>query len=150
MKTSNKIRGFTLIELLIVIAIMALISIPTVTSYITSNDNQNVLAAANQFADILRRAHIFSREITNNRVWSVRSEAGLGSYSLVSQTISGVQTVEKTYSLPAGVKFNNSFTIQFDRGTGVTSANTSIIMQSLTNRQTQISIGTTGTVNVGP
>lgn len=147
-KIGKENAGFTLIELLIVIGILGLVSIGIFGAYAKSRDTQQLVATAEQFGDMLRRAHIFSRELKEEKMWGVTSSGSTTQYSLAS--VQGTQpgVLEQTVTLPGSVQFSAPFDIWFDRGTGDISAATGITLKNVHNRQMYISISPAGTVEV--
>jgi prepilin-type N-terminal cleavage/methylation domain-containing protein len=141
--------AFTLIELLIVIALIGFIGLPAITAYNRARDTQLLASEAEQMADIVRKAHIFSREIKDEKTWGVKS-TDLSSYVLTSQATDGSETDVQTINLPRNISFTDTFTVWFLKGEGGMSAPTTISLKNIQGREIEIHIATTGVITVVP
>jgi type II secretory pathway pseudopilin PulG len=135
----------TLIELLVVVALLGIISLPLYFSYARAQENQGLKVSTEQLADILRTAHVFSREARDLSAWSVRSESDLRSYSLYYSRASGSR-IYKTYTLERGTQFPSSFVQLFDVGSGETATPSSILLRNSFGRTMKIDISGTGVI----
>jgi type II secretory pathway pseudopilin PulG len=152
MKLNNHINsnlhvrvGFTLIEVLIVCALIPLISIPIIINWRTSRSNQALKTSAESFSDVLRSAHIYSREAKNSQHWGVR-QTNKNSYQLVAGDESN-PTIESRLSFESQINFvSENFIVWFDIGTGETNNKQSVELENMNSKKIKIDIYKTGLV----
>lgn len=142
--------AFTIIELLLVISILGILVLEAYSNYNKSSSTQQLVAASEEFADMLRRAHIFSRELKDNYRWGVTSTPDNLSYLLMSRALDTTEIEEDRVDLSKNISFSAAFAIWFERGTGYLNPVTSVTLQNNQNRQVRIDIFETGTVEVVP
>ena len=140
--------AFTIIELLITFAILGVILIPAYSNYIRSRANQDLQGSAEELANILRLAHVFSRELRDEVEWGVRkSTLSETSYEFVKNQ--AVPVVDKTYALQRDVSFSPEFSqIWFKENDGFTGVETVIILQNKYGNRFQITVLVSGAVEV--
>lgn len=147
----KKSPAFTLIEILITIALVSLVSLPLYLNFSGSLANQNVVASSEEVAEILRQAHIFSRESRGAKTWGVRNNSPT-QYQLVSYTTDpDAVLVESEKFLGDKVQFVSNFTVWFEKNTGDTSDGLDIIieLESAAGLVGMIEVKRNGVINVG-
>ncbi len=147
----SRSAGFTILEFTIVAVILGIILVSGIVSYIDAKRNQGVVASAEELADKLRSAHIFAREMRNEKAWGVIAQSN-ESYALVSGTqVSPI--IDRTYRLQPSIKFPTLFSIWFEKGTGEISGDRTILLEVsnvVKKRQVNVIVTETGLVEVQP
>ena len=144
-----KKSGFTLIEVLVVIALVAIVL--AVVSILSGRlvAKQYLQASAKDFATVVKRAHVYSREAKDNLPWGVIADASTRQYTLVFGPVDS-PTVSATYSLHWPAYFTAApFSIWFGQGTGYLTEDTVVTIAVPAGDTSQISISQFGTVE-GP
>lgn len=153
--------AFTLIEILVVIAIVGIVGGAGFTSYFGAKSNQQLRSTAEIFAENLRRMHIFSREVKDNKVWGIMYQS-VSSYRLVSATpvsqlVGGVKTpvppitfqVDQAITLDAPISFSVAFNpIWFTQGAGGAYGQTEIVFKNSGQLMVRVTVLPTGTIEV--
>lgn len=135
----RRLPAFSLVELLLVMAILAIITVPLVMNISSILSRHTLDQSAENLASILRQAHIFSRENKGQKTWSVASTLQ-SQYVLISNN-----TPQTTYILPTGITVS-AFNVIFAKDTGYTTAAPILLTKS--SQQAQITVSTFGTVEV--
>ena len=138
--------AFTLVEILIVVTLFGLTFFPFYFAYVRSQSNQALVVSTEQFSDILRSAHVFSREAKDKKIWAVRKES-LTSYAMLSSAGSGWK-IEKSYQLEKNVSFVDDFFIKFKIGTGEIDEDKHVILENKYGKQMKVKILKAGVVEV--
>ena len=76
--------ALSLIELLLVVSLIGILSLPGVLGIINIRARQSLDVSTNKFAEIMRQAHIFSRENRESLSWGVKG-TDKNSYQLVTR-----------------------------------------------------------------
>jgi Tfp pilus assembly protein FimT len=142
----RRIAALTLFEILIVLAVMAAISFPLYLSYVHSQANQSLRSSAEQLADTMRRAHVFSREARDSKEWGVKN-IDSKTYALVAGS-SGTIRQESQIALEPLVTFPSDFAVWFDIGSGDAKEAYSVTLQNTYGLKTSIIVNKTGVVEV--
>lgn len=149
MKTSP---AFTIIEILLVFAITAIILIPAYSSYVRSRANSGLQASAEELANVLRQAHVFSRELRGEVDWGVQAKADpdgdLTGYILIKNQELPEPIVEKSYQLHRDTIFMTNFTIWFQKNDGTVPSAGVIILKNKYGQQFKVTVLVTGVVEV--
>lgn len=115
----KKYPALTLVELLVVLAILAVVGVPSLLAVGRFRSQQALASSSEELAGALRRAHIFSRESKDDRSWGVAYK-DKGTFVLLSGT-PGDFVPEGEYALAAPAEFaGGDFAVWFDQGTGNT------------------------------
>ncbi|MFC1649380.1 Tfp pilus assembly protein FimT/FimU [Patescibacteria group bacterium] len=147
MRLPQKLQGFSLFELLVVMAILGILVIVFLTTYGTSRQNQALRVSAEEVADKIREAHIFSREQKNDVGWGIR-KSGDNSYDLIK----GEETAWISHSssvLESDVTFDGDFFIWFDPGSGETVSTHTINLINQNGHTIVIEVLESGVTEVG-
>ena len=157
----RKLPAFTLVEILVVVAILGIISLAAATPLIQSGNNQKLRANAEILADNFRRAHVFSRELKNHKVWGIvnlsPSEYALVSASAVSEIVADVRTpippstytIEQNIPLDNGIVFSSGFTqIWFIQGSGETYAQYNIDLINQNQVRMRLTVLQSGVIEI--
>jgi len=139
-------KGFTLVEMLIVVAIIGIFTIPLLITYRSSQNNQKLRVAAEEFADQVRTVHIYARDAKDKKAWGV--DLSGNSYSLLSGRIDSYK-VDKSLSLGKNIEFETDYFIWFDIGTGQTDQNYEVVIVDTRGKQIAVKISKNGIVEVG-
>jgi prepilin-type N-terminal cleavage/methylation domain-containing protein len=146
-KAAHFRSGLTFIELLIVIAIIGIIcTFPILMSWRTTRSNQALVTSAENFANQVKTAHIYAREVKDSKAWGVESDTE-NSFNLISSTLAGWTTVS-TFQLESQVKFDQTFSILFNRGTGEIASDASVELKNIIGKKVRIDVAKTGLVEV--
>lgn len=132
-------RGYTLLELIIVIAVIAVLSGLTVTSYNTFNEEKKLDTQAKNFIAVLDLAHdkaasadLYDSGCTDFRGYRV-SITSSSAYSF-NFVCGGSPTLIQSYTLPLGTAFNvSSASVLFKPLSGetdLTAASSSITIEN--------------------
>ncbi len=138
--------AFTIVEILIVFAILGIILIPAFSSYVRSRANQDLQGSGEELANVLRIAHIFSRELKDEVDWGVRQGSNESTYELVKDQ--AVPVVDKSYTLHQDIGFSSNFTIWFQKNDGFIPSQQTIILQNKYSKVFKVTVLVTGVVEV--
>jgi len=144
MKLSAK--GFSLLELLLVvsmIAIVAVFSVPTLTSYFTAN---NLDSSAVITVEALRKAHNNSRAMLNDDAWSVYLSGQAAIVYKGNNFVSRNQTYDYQLLLDNGINYSTTYNLNFVKQTGYLSSNQTIILNAINGKTKEVSINVKGSV----
>lgn len=153
--------AFTFVEMLIVIALIGIVSLVGFSNYSRSKNNQQLKAAAEILADNLRRVHVYSREMRDERVWGIASNS-VNAYDIISavpkSTVqAGVTTpippdtyqTQETVTIDPPVVFNPPFgQIWFIQGSGAAYQQWDINLDNSHNLIARVTVLPTGTIEV--
>ena len=140
--------GFTLIELLIVLALLGLTVIPLYFSYTRQQAKQGLNASAQELSDVIRSAHVFSREAKDKKIWGVRSDTDSAYYLVSKNGSNGSWSNEQRHTLEPLVTFGNSFDFSFDINTGDIQAEQKLSLVDKYNDQLFVYVFASGLVEV--
>lgn len=143
---TNLRRGFTLVEILIVLALIAILTIPLVISYQNSRTTQALRTSAEELANQIRSAHVFAREANEQKGWGVVRTSDR-TYSLVSGQRDSWMEVSSRRT-ENGVLITNDFFVWFDIATGETDSNYSIVLTTPNGITQTVSVVNTGLVEI--
>lgn len=141
-----RIAGFSLVELLVVVAIFGLVFFPLIITYGSHRTSQALSSNAEQVANYVRAAHIFSREAQKEREWGIRSKSD-SAYTLYSTGSSGIVEVQN-YTLDNGVTFESGFDILFEIGTGRAKTRKTIKLQGSNGKRIWVEVSDSGLIEV--
>jgi Tfp pilus assembly protein PilE len=138
--------GVTLIEILLVVAIICIITFPILVSYNTTRSNQALATSAENFADQVKTAHIYAREVKDSKAWGIVINSE-NSFNLVSSATARWTTIS-TFQLDPQIKFDQTPSILFDRGTGETLSDQYVELENINGRKIRVDVVKTGLVEV--
>lgn len=155
--------AYTLVEILLVVSILGLVAVASYTPLVQSRNNQNLKSIVETLADNLRRAHIFSRELKNQKVWGIvrisPTEYALVSAPPTSEVVAEVTQplppseyiVEQSFTLSSATVFSQNFPpIWFIQGTGGTYAQSDIELKNSNQVEMHLTVFPTGLVEIYP
>ena len=142
--------GFSLAELLVAIAIMAILATISFSNYAGFRNKHSVEAEIAKLTAIIREAMELSRSQADNSQWGVHlaNPTGVGNdfYEIWKGGSYASGTVTQKVNLSNSVRFadpadNLTKDVIFGKATGLPTASSSVIVESLTG-------GGTGTINI--
>jgi prepilin-type N-terminal cleavage/methylation domain-containing protein len=140
--------GFTLIEVLIVIVLLGIFFVGGFTVFTSVRNNQLVRQSAEMVADTFQRASIYSQNAREERTWGVKSD-NQKQYMIVSRHVEGEEFSEyQVINLPSGIQFTRPFHIWFTRGTGAVDTDIQVVLSTVQNETSIVSISTSGKIDV--
>ena len=138
--------ALTLFELLIVIALIALISLPLYFSYTRSQANQSLRSSTEQLKHTLESAHVSAREARDKKEWGVKN-LDTKSFALISGKTDNYK-IEKLTTLEPLAEIDGDFEIWFDIGTGETQQEIIIKLKNRYDKSSTLTIYKTGVVDI--
>jgi len=113
--------ALSLIELLLVMSLIAILGLTSVVAFGTFRQKQALAASAQELADTISRAHIYSREEKSATAWAVK-RINSQKYVLISGSkTNNIQQEMHQTEAPVYI-LNNSYEIWFNRATGDTNS----------------------------
>lgn len=143
-------KGFSLAELLVAMAIMAILAAVGFASYAGFKNKQSVEAEVLEIKAVIRETMELSKSQADASGWGIRFTNPTGSgndfYEIWKGTGYASGTVTRRMNLSGNVQFTDpaegaAKDIIFQKATGLLTASSSVVIQSLTG-------GGTGTVNI--
>lgn len=139
--------ALTLIEMMVSLSLIAVLVVPGVIVYNNIRVKQSLLVASENLGLVLQRAHVYSREERNSRMWGVR-RVNSTTYELRNRDLSGTYSVT-TYRLDNPITFQtSSFDLWFAQGTGEVNSPTTIVVRDPRNNQVRVEVTKLGVVTV--
>lgn len=113
------LRGHTLMELVLVLALVAILSVPLGLSVATIRSKQALEAEADKFLTAVKQTHIYAREGKDEASWGIRG-TGANSYSMWSKSAASGTVAKTEFVIDGQVSFqtNTPFEVWFNQGTG--------------------------------
>ncbi|HBC72661.1 MAG: hypothetical protein UX91_C0005G0039 [Candidatus Amesbacteria bacterium GW2011_GWB1_47_19] len=141
--------ALSLIELLLVVSLIGILSLPGVLGIINIRARQSLDVSTNKFAEIMRQAHIFSRENRESLSWGVKG-TDKNSYQLVTRDATKTVTVREKHRLESPTVFIiYPFEVWFDQGTGNTEINRIFMTYASKGGTRVVGLSPTGLVVIG-
>ncbi len=142
-----KLRSaFTYVEIILVVVLLAVLSFPLLTNYITASNKYHLQSAVTDVADATRTAHVYSREGQKQVAWGVHS-VNANTYEVIRGTSENF-VVEATRTIPEDTRFKSAFTIWFELGTGETPVDQEIIVVNQKGAEGHIKVYKTGVLDL--
>lgn len=141
---SNQQSGFSLLEVLISVAIIGMLTMVTLPVYESFSRRNDLDIAAQQVADTLRRASVYSRATNYDSAWSV--EVLSNSVTLLRGT-SHNAAYDEAFTLPGTVTASGSSLIQFSKTTGKPTTTATVTLTSTTNEIKVLNVNAVGMVS---
>lgn len=145
-------KAFTLVEILVVLVIFFIVAVPLYVNVTAIRSRQHLEEAAEQLFASLKSAHVYAREIKNNAGWGVdflneKTYRVVYGKSLTDPALA----IEKSYSLNPEIRILDygSKDTWFEKGTGMTTAQTEIKLVNKKNQVIPIILYTSGLVEKG-
>lgn len=139
-------RGFTLLEVLVVIGLIAVVSMPFFSSYLTTLRKARLDTSVGMILDTLRTARNFARASKNDASWGVRSN-GNTSYEIVFDTGAAISSYGQE-KLSDSLTFQSQFEIWFVKGAATNKSNATNTITVLSgSAQKQIQVLASGVID---
>lgn len=139
--------ALTIIELILVMALLALLLVPAILGITAYRQKQALNASADILGSVLSRAHIYSREAKEQKLWGVRRK-DTRSYEMISGAPGNV-SVEAEFGLASPTRFvGDSFEIWFLVDTGEADSAKTIRLLAPRGNMLQVIVNKSGSVEI--
>lgn len=136
-----------MVELILVMALVALVLIPTTLGVTNYRQKQALYASSDILSSVLMRAHIYSREAKGQKLWGVRQKDS-ASYELISG-FPGSVMVEAEFGLTSPTLFSgDSFEVWFFVDTGEADFGETIRLITPKGKVVQVVVNKSGSVDI--
>lgn len=139
--------ALTLVELILVLGMLVLVGVPAILSVSVYRQKQALNASADNVVSVLSRAHIYSREAKEQKLWGVRYK-DTRSYEMISGSPQRIET-ESEYGLSSPTTFEGGyFDVWFLADTGETITPRNVVLTNPRGDRVTISVSKSGVIEV--